>query len=83
MKIISVKEANYIEGLKMEILFNDNKKTVIDFSAFFKTHSYSQYNKYKNPNNFKKFKIENGNIVLGKNLDMIFPVYNLYNQKIN
>jgi predicted glutamine amidotransferase len=39
MKIILVKEANYIEGLKIEILFNDNKKTVIDFFLFFKrTH---------------------------------------------
>jgi hypothetical protein len=83
MKIISVKEANYIEGLKMEILFTDNKKTVIDFSAFFQTHSHPQYNKYKKPDNFKKFKIENGNIVWGKNWDMIFPVYDLYNEKIN
>ena len=32
--------------------------------------------------NFKRFKIENGNIVLGNNWDMIFPVYDLYNGKL-
>jgi hypothetical protein len=83
MKIISVKEANYIDGFKVEILFTDDKKSVIDFSIFFLNHSHPQYNKYKNPENFKKFKIENGNIVWGKNWDMIFPVYDLYNEKIN
>lgn len=83
MKTISVKEAKYIDGLKLEILFNDNKKNVIDFSAFFKTHSHVQFNKYKEPQNFKKFTIENGNLVWGKDWDMIFPVYDLYKGKIN
>jgi len=31
---------------------------------------------------FKKFKLEMGNIVWGKNWDMVFPVYNLYKGKI-
>lgn len=73
MKTISVKEANYIDGLKVEILFNDNKKSIIDFSDFFETHHHVQYNKYKEPRNFKKFAIENGNLVWGKDWDMISP----------
>lgn len=32
--------------------------------------------------NFKKFKIEYGNVVWGKDWDMIFPVYDLYLEKI-
>jgi hypothetical protein len=83
MKTISVKEAKYIDGLKVELLFNDNKKKVIDLSDFFQTHSHPQYNKYKKPENFRKFSIENGNVVWGKDWDMIFPVYNLYKGKIN
>ena len=82
MKTISVKDAKYIDRLKVELVFNDNKKNVIDFSSFFETHSHPQYNKYKKPLNFKKFKIENGNVVWGKNWDMIFPVYNLYKGRI-
>jgi hypothetical protein len=53
------------------------------WTNFFTAHSHPQYNKYKKPENFKRFKIENGNIVWGKDWDMIFPVYDLYTGKIN
>ena len=82
MKAISVSRASYIDGYKLEVEFNDKKKRVVDFANFLNTHSHPQYNKYKKPENFKKFKIENGNIVWGKDWDMIFPVYDLYQGKI-
>ena len=83
MKTIAVSNATYIDEYKIEVIFNDNKKNVVDFGAFLSTHSHPQYNKYKKTENFKKFKIENGNIVWGKDWDMIFPVYELYKGKIN
>jgi hypothetical protein len=83
MKVISVKEAKYIDEYKLEIVFNDNKKKILDFGDFLATHSHPQFNKYKNPENFKRFKIENGNVVWGKDWDMIFPVYDLYKGEIN
>lgn len=82
MKSLSVIGANYISGLKIEVEFDDKKKRVIDFTQFFKTHSHPQYNKYAKPELFKKFKIENGNVVWGKNWDMIFPVVELYKGKV-
>ena len=83
MKSISVIEAKYKEAFKLEIVFNDNKKNVIDFESFLQSHNHPQFNKYKKEDNFKRFKIENGNIVWGNNWDMIFPVYDLYKGKIN
>jgi hypothetical protein len=80
---ISIVNAKYVEGLKLEVIFNNSKSRVIDFGAFLNTHNHPQYNKYKKENNFKKFKIENGNLVWGKDWDMIFPVYDLYKGKIN
>ena len=82
MKTISVSSAVYVDGYKLEVVFNDNKKRVVDFGNFLNTHSHPQYNKYKKPEKFKKFKIENGNIVWGKDWDMIFPIYDLYLGKI-
>jgi len=82
MKAVSVSNAAYLDGYKLELVFNDNKKQVVDFGNFLNTHSHPQYNKYKKPENFKKFKIENGNIVWGKDWDMIFPVFDLYQGKI-
>ena len=83
MKTISVKEVNSIDNFLLEIVFNDNKKNVIDFGLYLETHSHPQFNKYKKINNFKKFKIENGNVVWGKDWDMIFPVFDLYNGVLN
>ena len=83
MKVISIREAKYIDGFKVEVLFSDNKKQVVDFSGFLANNSHPQFNRYKKPENFRKFKIENGNIVWGKDWDMIFPVYDLYKGKVN
>ena len=83
MDTISVKEAKYLNDFKIEILFNDHKKRIVDFEAFLSSHSHPQFNKYKQTAYFKNFQIENGNVVWGKNWDMIFPVYDLYKGKIN
>jgi len=83
MKPLSIKEAKYAEGFKLEIVFNDGIKKMVDFGGFLQSHSHPQFNKYKKEANFKRFKIEHGNIVWGKDWDMIFPVYDLYKGKIN
>lgn len=82
MKAIFVSKAAYIDGYRVEVVFNDSKKRIVDFGNFLNTHSHPQYNKYKKPDNFKKFRIVNGNIVWGKDWDMIFPIYDLYQGKI-
>jgi hypothetical protein len=66
----------------LKIYFNDGTSQVIDFSKFLNMHEHPQFNKYKNEKNFKSFKIENGNVVWGKDWDLIFPVYQLYKGKI-
>lgn len=82
MNAISVSKAAFLAGYKLEVGFSDNKKQVVDFGNFLNRHSHPQYNKYKKPENFKKFKIENGDIVWGKDWDMIFPIYDLYKGRI-
>ncbi len=82
MKTISVTNAEYLSGYKIKIHFNDSNEQIVDLENFFSTHSHPQYNKYKNPEFFKKFKIESGNLVWGKDWDLIFPVYDLYRGRI-
>jgi len=38
----------------------------------------NKYDKYLDPRKFNRFAIENGNIVWGKNWDLIFPVEQLH-----
>lgn len=78
MKTILVTGATYIQAYKVKIEFSDNTSRVIDFEPFLKENPHPQWDKYKNIDNFKKFKIENGNLVWGRNWDLIFPVSGLY-----
>ena len=79
---INIVNAEYVESYMLEIFFSNDKKKLVDFSEFLEMHSHTQYNKYKKENNFKKFKIENGNVVWGKDWDMIFPVDELYKGRL-
>lgn len=80
---LEVKNATYLDGYRLSIAFNDGKKKIVDFSGFISQNNKQALSKYKNINYFKKFKIEEGNIVWGKNWDLIFPVSQLYNGKID
>ena len=50
----------------------------IYFSPFILAHPHPQYNRYIEPKNFKKYSIEHGNVVWGKNWDMMFPIEQLH-----
>lgn len=75
---IQIIRADYVEDTTLHIFFSDGTSRVVDFKPFIIAHPHPQYNCYINPKNFKKFKIEFGNIVWGKNWDMIFPIEQLY-----
>lgn len=78
MNAISVTHATYLLDYQIKIEFSDNSSRVIDFEPFLTENTHPQWNKYNNINYFKKFKIENGNLVWGRNWDLIFPVYGLF-----
>jgi hypothetical protein len=67
------------ENLTVRLCFSDNTEKIIDIGNFIATHPHPQYNKYKEWRNFKKATIENGNVVWGKNWDLMFPIEQLYN----
>jgi hypothetical protein len=77
-KTIQVEKAHYVEGYKIEIEFTDHNIKTVDFGNFLAKHAHPQYDKYKDIDLFKQFKIEAGNLVWGKNWDLIFPVMQLY-----
>ncbi len=80
---IEVKNATHLDGYRLSITFNDGKNKVVDFSQFIIHTNKQALTKYKEVSNFKKFKIEHGNLVWGRNWDLIFPIHQLYQGKIN
>jgi len=81
-KNITVVAAQYVEDYKVRIMFSDNTWKIADFKPFLFAYDRGYYNKYRKPNTFKRFKIEEGNIVWGKNWDLLFPVHELHSGKI-
>ncbi len=73
-----IQQAVYVANLSVELIFNDGTIREVDFETFLNSHPHPQYNKYLNPANFKKFHLDHGNIVWGKNWDLIFPIEQLY-----
>ena len=65
-------------NLSVNVQFSDNTSQIIDIGEYIRRHPHPQYNKYLDEKKFRQFKIENGNIVWGKNWDLIFPVEQLH-----
>ena len=65
-------------NLTVSLTFSDNTMQTVDIGDFIRRHPHPQYNKYVDPKKFSRFTLDNGNIVWGKNSDMIFPIENLY-----
>lgn len=82
VKLIKVKKAAYVDGFRICIDFDNGKSKIVDFEPFLNTIQSSFLEKYKHLKTFKKFSIENGNLVWGKDWDLIFPVTQLYKGKI-
>ena len=79
MSIINIIKAEYVGNLSVKLIFNDETEKRINVGDFLKRTPHPQTDKYLIETNFKKFKIEDGNIVWGKNADLIFPIDELHN----
>lgn len=80
---LSITSAKYVQPLSVNVQFSDGTEKTIDVGSFIKSHPHPQYNRYLDEKKFKQFKIEMGNIVWGKNWDLIFPVEDLYEGKLS
>lgn len=82
-KIVNMKvvTAKYLDDYKIEIIFDDKKRNVINFLPALK--KYTTCKKYLDITLFKKFKVDSGNIAWGNNWEMIFKIEDLYENKFN
>ena len=78
MNNITIIKAEDAGNLTICLTFNDNTKQTIDIGDFIRRHPHPQYNKYLDPRKFSRFTLENGNVVWGKNWDLIFPLDELH-----
>ena len=79
---IRIVSASYLSDYKVLLTFSDNTQQTVDFQDLLKENPHPQFSPYLDLRKFKKFKIEKGNIVWGKDWDLIFPVDELYAGKL-
>lgn len=73
---IGVSSAKYISEYKLQLIFGDDFETVVDFEEFLTKSQHHSIRKYLNLENFKQFKIVNGNLNWN-DYDMLFPLSDL------
>ena len=78
MDRLYITNAMNVGNLMVCLTFSDNTTQTVDVGDFIRRHPHPQYNKYLDPRKFSRFAIENGNIVWGKNWDMVFPIEQLH-----
>ena len=78
MKRLYITKAENAGNLMIRLTFSDNTNKVVDIGDFIRRHPHPQYNKYLDPRKFSRFTIANGNVVWGKNWDLIFPIEQLH-----
>ena len=82
MDRLYITEAAVVDELKIDLTFSDNTRQVVNVGEFIRRHPHPQYNKYLDVRKFRRFSIENGNIVWGKNWDLMFPIEQLHSGSI-
>ena len=82
METLQIINAVVVGNLTVRLYFNDNSEQIVDIGDFIRRKPHPQYNKYLDQEQFKDFSIENGNIVWGKDWDLIFPIEQLHKGEI-
>jgi hypothetical protein len=73
-----ITEAIDLGGLKVRLVFSDGTNSTVDVGDYIRRHPHPQYNKYLDPKKFRTFTLDGGNIVWGRNWDLIFPIEQLH-----
>ena len=78
MSCLYVTNVSYAGNLSVNLWFSDNTTCTVNVGDYIRRHPHPQYNKYLDERKFTRFAIEDGNVVWGKNWDLIFPVEELH-----
>ena len=78
-----ITDATNAGNLSVTLHFSDETSRTVNIGDFIRRHPHPQYSKYLDEKNFRQFKLENGNIVWGKNWDLIFPIELLHSGSID
>jgi len=81
VQVIKIDTAKYIGDYAVRLQFSDGTEKLVDFKPFLTKSNHPSIKKYLEEKLFAKYKIIDGNLNWN-DYDLIFPVWDLYNGKI-
>jgi hypothetical protein len=82
VNLLQIVHIECFKDLTVRLSFSDNTEKIIDIGSYIKQHPHPQYNKYLEWKYFKTAEIAHGNVVWGKNWDLLFPIEQLHQGQI-
>mgnify|MGYP003515563611 FL=1 len=80
-QVITIISADYIGEYQIKLIFNDSSIQVVDFFPFLNSSLNPFIRNYLNKQEFKVFKIDNGDFEWN-DYDLCFPIADLYENNI-
>lgn len=80
-ELLKVDSAKYLSDYAIRIKFNDGIEKLVDFKPFLSKSLHPSIKKYLDENRFSNFSLTDGNLNWN-DYDLIFPISDLYNGKI-
>ncbi|MFQ5675390.1 MAG: DUF2442 domain-containing protein [bacterium] len=79
--IIEITQADHLSDYRIRLKFSDCHEQTIDFEPFLRRSRHPEIRKYLDPELFKQFKIEYGDLIWN-DYDLCFPIADLYEGRI-
>jgi hypothetical protein len=79
---LEITSAQYVDGYRIAIRFNDGTEQVVDFEPFLRQSNHPDISAYRRKNKFKDFHVSYGNLLWG-DYEMVFPLADLHQGKID
>ncbi|MBS1259266.1 MAG: hypothetical protein MAG551_02335 [Candidatus Scalindua arabica] len=80
-QVITIISAEYVGEYKIKLSFNDNTIQLVDLFPFLNSSLNPLIRKYLDKQEFRKFKIDNGDLEWN-DYDLCFPIADLYENNI-
>lgn len=81
-KQLKIDSAKYLADYAIRIMFNDGNERLVDFKPFLSKSLHPSIKKYLDEKKFSNFSLSDGNLNW-YDYDMIFPISELYDGKID
>jgi hypothetical protein len=78
MRTLTVSSTRYLHDLRLELQFTDGTVRELDFRPALERQEIPEYRAYLDPEKFKQFRLEAGNVVWGDDWDLVWLVWKLY-----